>query len=168
MMHQRVDARQAEPTRKIIRHCPDDFVETYLRIGWDGIELHYRAHKDTIKRWVMECGGDDLKARRAAVVAEKRKSATPTAVPVKRSTVEPELARSAAQFLRTRQGGRWVVTMVHEGEPTSEWRVGSVRMSAAHMIRTAEGKGFDRKQRARFMPPPAGNPCAVKGWRGRR
>lgn len=53
--------------RKITRHPPADFRERYLEDGWD-------AHMDmgcgwkTFCRWIDQCGGDELRAARAAVV----------------------------------------------------------------------------------------------------
>jgi hypothetical protein len=49
-----------------MRPMPRDFPETFARVGWDGIEAEYRAHKDTIKRWMVEFGEDELKAGRRA------------------------------------------------------------------------------------------------------
>lgn len=34
------------------RPIPSDFVEIFLRVGWDGIEQEMRAHKKTIKRCI--------------------------------------------------------------------------------------------------------------------
>lgn len=50
------------------RPAPSDFRETYLRLGQDkAIEEHYRTNWRCIIRWIDECGGDDLRAERAAV-----------------------------------------------------------------------------------------------------
>jgi hypothetical protein len=34
------------------RPIPVDFVEIFVRVGWDGIEAEVRAHKTTIVRWI--------------------------------------------------------------------------------------------------------------------
>lgn len=34
------------------RPMPNDFAETFIRVGWDGIEAETRAHKTTIVRWI--------------------------------------------------------------------------------------------------------------------
>lgn len=49
------------------RPAPADFREVYVRMGWDGIEDHYRANYRCIARWIEECGGDELRAARSAV-----------------------------------------------------------------------------------------------------
>ena len=62
--------RRREPDTGLIkpyRPCPADFRETYLRLGWDGIEDHYRTNWRCIRRWIDESGGDALRAERAAL-----------------------------------------------------------------------------------------------------
>lgn len=46
------------------RPVPADFVEVFVRVGWSGIERHYRAHWQTIRRWHIICGGEALSAAR--------------------------------------------------------------------------------------------------------
>lgn len=46
------------------RPIPRDFIETFARVGWEGIEAEYRAHKTTIKRWMVELGEEMLRAAR--------------------------------------------------------------------------------------------------------
>lgn len=46
------------------RPIPRDFTETFARVGWEGIEAEYRAHKTTVKRWMVELGEDMLRAAR--------------------------------------------------------------------------------------------------------
>ena len=53
------------------RPKPADFRETYVRMGWDEIDEHYRTNWRVIRRWIMEEGADDLKAARRAYVAER-------------------------------------------------------------------------------------------------
>lgn len=50
-----------------MRPCPRDFRETYLQIGWDGIEDHYHANSRCIARWVEESGGEELRRARSAI-----------------------------------------------------------------------------------------------------
>lgn len=55
-------------TRLPLRPCPRDFRETFLRLGWDrAIEEHYRTNWRCIARWIEECGGEELRAARAAI-----------------------------------------------------------------------------------------------------
>ncbi len=53
------------------RTCPDDFREVYLRMGWDGIQEHYRAGWPRIARWIDECGGEELIAARREEVRRR-------------------------------------------------------------------------------------------------
>lgn len=53
------------------RPAPADFRETYLRIGWDGIEEHYRTNSRCIARWIEECGGDELRLARARITGQQ-------------------------------------------------------------------------------------------------
>jgi hypothetical protein len=131
-------------SKSFIRPCPPDFVETYLRIGWDGIEDHYRAHKHTIKRWVQECGGDELKALRREAVRETRRSRAyirgrvPEPV-VDGIEVDPEIVTAAAQHLRHPHSGGWIVSPTGAGD----WRIGTMRKSPAELVEMAGRKGFD-------------------------
>ncbi|PTQ12106.1 hypothetical protein CLG96_05945 [Sphingomonas oleivorans] len=55
----------AAGTTMAYRPKPRDFRETFIRVGWSGIEAHYNAHKKTIVRWMEEEGRDELiEARR--------------------------------------------------------------------------------------------------------
>jgi hypothetical protein len=118
------------------RPCPADFVEVYLRIGWDGIEDHFHAHKTVIKRWVGENGGDELKARRReAVRASRRSRAGPVADGV---SVAPATVAEAAHFLRGREGGGWMVSATGKGD----WRVGTMRKTPAEVVEMARRRGF--------------------------
>lgn len=49
------------------RPCPPDFRERFLEMGWDGIDEHYRTNWRVIRRWVEECGGDELRAERRGI-----------------------------------------------------------------------------------------------------
>lgn len=49
------------------RPCPRDFRETFLEMGWDGIEDHYHANWRCILRWINECGGEELREARRQV-----------------------------------------------------------------------------------------------------
>ena len=43
---------------------PRDFAETFVRVGWEGVEFEMRAGKVTILRWCHEYGYDALKLMR--------------------------------------------------------------------------------------------------------
>lgn len=134
----------AQQSRPFIRPCPPDFVDVYLQIGWDGIEDHFRAHKHTIKRWVQECGGDELKARRRDAVRASRlsRSFIRGTVPEPVSdgiAVAEEIVAAAAQHLRRPSGGGWVVSPTGKGD----WRIGTMRKTPAEVVEMAIRKGFD-------------------------
>lgn len=61
------------------RPCPKDFRDTFLRMGWDGIDEHYRTNWRVIRRWIEESGGEDLRRARAEITGSqlrpKRRSA---------------------------------------------------------------------------------------------
>ena len=48
-----------------MRPCPGDFAERFEELGWEGIEEHYRTNWRVIRRWIDECGRDELRAARA-------------------------------------------------------------------------------------------------------
>ena len=63
--------------RMLYRPVPSDFVETFIRIGWKGIEKHYHVHAKTAARWIDVCGREGLRKARADYVKEngyKRRS----------------------------------------------------------------------------------------------
>lgn len=54
------------------RPCPDDFRDRFLEFGQSKeIEEHYRTNWRVIRRWIEECGGDDLRAERFAIAGAR-------------------------------------------------------------------------------------------------
>ena len=53
--------------QKPYRPPPRDFRERYAEIGWGGIVEHYRTNWRCVARWIEECGGDELRARRSEI-----------------------------------------------------------------------------------------------------
>jgi hypothetical protein len=45
---------------------PTGFAETFIRWGWRGVETAFGARTPCNRRWISECGGDDLIASRRA------------------------------------------------------------------------------------------------------
>ena len=82
------------------RPCPRDFRETYIRLGWDGIVEHYRANWRCIRRWINECGRDELKKARAGYVREHGRKTLHTA-PVGDCTVDRQSRRMRYVLGRT-------------------------------------------------------------------
>lgn len=69
-------------TCRRIRPVPRDFAEMFVRLGWGrGITEHYGCNDRSITRWIEECGGDKLRAKRSAVTGQpftRRRSKYPT------------------------------------------------------------------------------------------
>jgi hypothetical protein len=40
-------------------------------MGWDGIADHYRTNWRVIRRWIEECGGEELRQERFAIAGAK-------------------------------------------------------------------------------------------------
>lgn len=66
------------PPRIGYRPMPHDFAETFVRVGWDGIEAECQAHKDTIRKWIdvydvaaVEAGRPILKELRRMYLIER-------------------------------------------------------------------------------------------------
>lgn len=58
---------------KPYRPKPRDFRDTYIRMGWDGLDEHYNTNWRCIRRWIEEEGREYLKAARAEFVRAQRK-----------------------------------------------------------------------------------------------
>lgn len=132
-----------------MRVCPDDFDQVYVRIGRLACEEWYRVHRRTINRWLKERGKDQLVKARAAQVSkryelerEKREAARKRlSQPVDDfRLVHPEVVRLAADFLRVKRNGGWMISPTGEGD----WWVGGTRRSSAQLVDLAERRGFDR------------------------
>jgi hypothetical protein len=154
--------------RPPLRKCPDDFEVIFVEQGRLGCEAWYRARRDTITRWLVECGKKRLIEARAAFVAHQRAngqwltrssrmvetrivSKDRRTQPVRdRRKISPTVARHAAQYLRVIRNGGFIVSMVHTGD----WRVGTKLVSAAQLLDLAISKGFD---------PDVGDVCEDPG-----
>ncbi len=58
---------------KPYRPCPPDFRDRFIELGWEDIAEHYATNWRVIARWIDETGREDLRAARAAYVAEHGK-----------------------------------------------------------------------------------------------
>lgn len=54
------------------RPVPPDFFEVYVRMGWDGLDEHYRTNWRVIRRWITLVGREKLRKARNAYVIERR------------------------------------------------------------------------------------------------
>lgn len=148
-----------KPFRKPTRDCPADFDIVFVSVGRFDCEEHYRARRDTITRWLTECGKDRLIKARATYVAEQRakgewltrstnliarheirRSSIRASIRDKRQ-VSSTVARHAAQHLRIMRHGGMIVSPAGDGE----WWVGTKRLSAAQMLDLARNRGFDER-----------------------
>ncbi len=59
---------------KPYRRKPNDFRETYIRMGWDGLPEHYNTNWRVIRRWIEEEGREFLRTARAEYVRVQRKT----------------------------------------------------------------------------------------------
>ena len=148
-----------QPSRKPTRDCPADFDAVFVSVGRFDCEEHYRARRDTITRWLVECGKERLIKARAAYVAEQRAKGEwmtrgtnlvahrkINIVSIRQSIrdarpVHPDVARHAAHHLRIIRHGGMMVSPAGDGE----WWVGTKRLSAAQMLDLARNRGFDDK-----------------------
>lgn len=44
--------------------APPEFADEFIKGGWRRVERLYNARTDMIWKWIEDCGGDELKARR--------------------------------------------------------------------------------------------------------
>lgn len=130
------DAANRGSYPRTLKPIPTDFEETFIRSGWRGIELAYGARTPVNKRWVREAGEDDLKRKRRSFLnrlrnvrasAQHRHEAREPAQPV---SIE---VQEAIQFLRSREGGAWLITATGNGD----YWFGSTRKSAAELLERA-------------------------------
>ena len=66
----------APPFSTRARPCPRGFREYFIENGWTESKLEFQCQTPQIKRWMIECGGDELKLARKARMAEKREVAS--------------------------------------------------------------------------------------------
>ena len=57
------------------RPCPADFRERFLEMGQSKeIEDHYRTNWRVIRRWINQCGGDELRLERSKITGVPTKN----------------------------------------------------------------------------------------------
>jgi hypothetical protein len=135
-------AFDAEPSRQHqVRPCPPTFADVFIRGGWRAVESAFGAHTTCNRRWLAECGGDELLRRRRTHVVQVRKLRR--AVQHRHELPEPpqpatiEL-RQAIDFLRSREGGSWLITATGRGD----YFFGAIRLGGAEIVDRARRKGF--------------------------
>jgi hypothetical protein len=60
----------------------------YLAMGWDSIDEYYHTNWRVIRRWIDEEGRHQLRADRAAVVAEARRAKRATSTYLNRTAAQ--------------------------------------------------------------------------------
>jgi hypothetical protein len=138
------------PPRVFLRPCPEDFAVVFVQIGRLECEEHYQARRDTVTRWLNECGAAELIDQRwqqvlvnRAAKARQRQLRREVArmlheaYPV--DGISIEVAEAAAQHLRLTRNGGWPVSRAGDGL----WWVGTQRRTVEEMVAFAVRKGFD-------------------------
>lgn len=130
------------------RARPDDFEERYIRIGRLRCQEEYCANRTTVNRWLDEGDKQDLIARRAEHVRDKRRAPRITrtdmrqvlaeAFPLPDERVSLTEAAQAARFLQQRRNGGWVIFRAQG----NMWWMGTRKRTAAEVIHLARSKGF--------------------------
>lgn len=126
------------------RPVPDDFDVVFVEQGRIACETWYRASRITVNRWLVQRGKRRLIEERAAFVKHQRNAAhqpkpAGQPAPPEVDTYLP-VAKMAADFLRIRRNGGWMISICEEGG----WRVGTVRRTSEQLIAMAVNQGFDR------------------------
>lgn len=127
--------------RPLRRPCPCDFEMVFVQIGRLACEEHYRAERDTITRWLNECGKDQLIEDRRAFVHWKRRLLRREGYihHRKRKNTRPiphTVVMAASRFL---SADRLTVAPAGEGQ----WRVGAAVLEPVEMVAFASSLGFD-------------------------
>lgn len=125
-----------------VRACPVDFAETFIREGWRGVEAKYGFHTRINKRCIEEAGGEILIQRRRAHMSQVRKLRK--SIQHRHETTEPpqiipDSVRSAITFLRSREGGSWLITATGVGD----FYFGATRLTGEAIVERAKRKGWE-------------------------
>jgi hypothetical protein len=131
-----------EIARPIRRQVPSDFEVVFVQIGRLACEEHYRAERDTITRWLGECGKDRLTEKRATFWRWKRKLLSRGRqrkydAHRRDRTIPHTIVMEASRFLKAEKMG--VVTPSGEGQ----WQVGTSILEPAELVAFATSLGFD-------------------------
>lgn len=126
------------------RPVPEDFKIIFVEQGRLACEEWYQVSRRTVDRWLLACGKTALIKERAAFVKYGREvTHRPQQKVVEQPVIESNdpmegLASVAANFLRMRRHGGWMISKTIGG-----WRVGTVFKTSDQVIVMAERQGFD-------------------------
>lgn len=124
-----------------VRTCPIDFADTFIREGWRGVEAKYGFHTRINKRCIAEAGGEDLIRKRRAYLAQVRllrKSIQHRHETVEPVQIVPQDVQAAIAWLRSREGGAWLITAAGAGD----FYFGATRKTGMELIERAARKGW--------------------------
>lgn len=130
-----------------VRACPANFADVFIRGGWAAVRTEFGLNVKTEKRCLEEAGGDDLRRRRReylASVRRLRQSIQHVHEEPEPVQVTTEEVRAAISFLRSREGGGWLITATGRGD----YYLGATRAAGEDLVERAKRKGF--------------NPCLVR------
>ncbi|KQX18401.1 MULTISPECIES: hypothetical protein [unclassified Sphingomonas] len=124
-----------------VRVCPIDFADVFIRGGWAAVRAEFGLHWQTERRCVEEAGGEMLKRKRRAYLAQVRKLRK--SVQPRHEKVEPiqetsAAVRAAIEFMRGPKGGAWLITATGTGD----FFFGATRLTGAEIVEKAKRKGF--------------------------
>lgn len=137
--HLTVDVTPMRPYQ--VRVCPADFAAVFIRGGWAAVRAEFGLNTKTERRCLEECGGEDLRRKRQRYLAKLRKERRA----IRKRHEQPEPAqpttgvlRAAVDFLRSRDGGGWLITATGKGD----YYFGAIRIDPDELIDRARRKGF--------------------------
>ena len=112
----------------------------FIEEGWRGVEMEFGSRTDCNKRWVEECGGDQLKRERKEFLQQRSerlrlsrlaRAAKPKPLPIQ---ISQDL-QSAIEFLRSPEGGSWQITPTGRGD----FYFGATRLPGNQIVARAKG-----------------------------
>lgn len=120
------------------RPMPRDFAETFVRVGWDGIEAEARAHKTTIVRWI--------EAYDAEAIAEGR----PVLNQLRRTHLEAIYAARGHRVFGRKPGQSRAARYVMGRTRKPKWPCRAPRFWDVGLVPPVEGSAPDRPQQRRL------------------
>lgn len=137
--HLAIDTEPKRPWQVVA--CPIDFADTFIREGWRGVEAKYGFHTRTNKRCIEAAGGEDLVRQRREYmnrVRRLRKSVQHRHETIEPPQIVPDHVRGAIVFLRSREGGSWLITATGVGD----FFFGATRLTGDEILERAKRKGW--------------------------
>lgn len=124
-----------------VRACPANFADVFIRGGWSAVRAEFGLNWRTERRCLEECGGEVLRRKRREYLAKLRKQRKS----VQRRHEKPGAplvvtaeVQAAIAFLRSREGGSWLITATGAGD----FYFGATRKSGDEIVAFARRKGL--------------------------